>query len=90
MQPCYTEHMARRLTHQPLRTRGFAWGPQRVALGISMKELARRVGINHGTLSHIEGGRMVPTGEEWARVMAVLRDVEAQREAPETAEAVPG
>jgi transcriptional regulator with XRE-family HTH domain len=69
--------MARRNTLPPLRTKGFAWGPQRVALGISITELSRRVGINKGTLSHIESGRMVPTGAEWARVMAVLRDAEA-------------
>ncbi len=84
MQPCYNECMARRSTPQPLRTRGFAWGPERVRLGLSMKELARRVGINHGTLSHIEGGRMVPTGDEWSRVMAVLRDAEARSEEAST------
>lgn len=62
----------------PLATKGFAWGPQRVALGISLNELSRRVGINKGTLSLIENGRMVPTGAEFQRVMAVLRDAEVQ------------
>jgi len=64
-------------TLPPLRTKGFAWGPQRVALGISLNELSRLVGINKGTLSYIESGRMVPTGLEYQRVMAVLRDAEA-------------
>ena len=63
-------------TPPPLRTRGFAWGPERVRLGISLNELSRRVGINKGTLSYIEGGRMVPTAAEYQRVMAVLRDAE--------------
>jgi predicted transcriptional regulator len=66
-------------TPQPLRTKGGAWGPERVRLGISLKELARRTGINSGTLSHLESGRMNPTGAEFERVMAVLRDAEAQQ-----------
>jgi len=69
--------MARRNTQPPLRSRGFAWGPQRVRLGISLSELSQRVGINKGTLSYIEGGRMVPTADEYERVMSTLRDAEA-------------
>jgi transcriptional regulator with XRE-family HTH domain len=65
-------------TPPPLRTKGFAWGPERVRLGISLNELSRRVGINKGTLSYIEGGRMVPTAAEYQRVMAALRDAEAE------------
>lgn len=60
----------------PLRTNGFAWGSERVRLGISMRELSRRTGINRGTLSYLESGRMVPTADEWQRVVAVLRDAE--------------
>jgi len=70
--------MARRNTPPPLRTKGFAWGPQRVALGISLNELSARVGINKGTLSYIESGRMVPTAAEYQRVMATLRDAEVE------------
>lgn len=76
MQLCYTWGMARRHTLPPLRTKGFAWGNERVRAGLSLGELSRRVGINKGTLSYIESGRMVPTGEEFERVMAVLRDAE--------------
>lgn len=49
-----------------------AWGPRRVDLHISIRELSIRSGVNRGDLSKIERGRMVPTGEEYAKVMAVL------------------
>ena len=65
--------MAARKTKQPLRSGGFAWGRERVSAGISLKELEERTGINAGFLSRMENGRMVPTAEEFDRVMAVLR-----------------
>ena len=77
--------MGRRHTLPPLRTRGFVWGPQRVRLGISLAELSKRVGINKGTLSYLESGRMVPTAAEYERVLAVLRDAEAQASEDSTA-----
>lgn len=78
--------VATRRTRPPLRTKGLAWGPERVRLGISLRELSRLAGINMGTLSHIEGGRMVPTAAEWSKVTAVLRDAEARLATGSTAE----
>lgn len=59
-----------------LRSGGSAWGPQRVALGLSIRELSRLTGISRGMLSLMEHGRMVPTGEEYSRVMAALENAE--------------
>ena len=68
--------MAARKTPQPLRTGGKAWGPERVRLGISLQRLSELSGVPEPTLSLIEHGRVVPTGEEFAAVYAVLRDAE--------------
>lgn len=65
----------------PLHTPGGAWGPQRVKVGISQRELERRSGINRYILSFVEQGRMIPTGEEFEKVMGVLRKEEARQEA---------
>ena len=56
-----------------VRTAGGAWGPQRVALGLSLRELARLSGVNHVTLALAEQGRLVPTGDEYQKVMAALQ-----------------
>lgn len=66
--------MARTKTRMPLRTKGQAWGPRRVELGVSLRDLSTRSGINRGDLSKIEAGRMVPTANEFQRVMAVLEE----------------
>ena len=68
--------MAARRTQQPLRTGGKAWGPERVRLGISLQTLSRLSGVPEPTLSLIEHGRVVPTGDEFAAVYQVLRDAE--------------
>lgn len=70
--------MERRTAH-PLATGGFAWGPERVRAGISLRQLSRASGVNRGTLSLIESGRMVPTGEEWDRITAALRALTEDR-----------
>lgn len=59
----------------PLRTQGRMWGPERVALGLSIRELSRLSGINRGILSMVESGRIVPSGDEYQAVMAALRKV---------------
>ena len=56
-----------------VRTAGGAWGPQRVALGLSLRALARLSGVNHVTLALAEQGRLVPTGDEYQKVMAALQ-----------------
>jgi DNA-binding XRE family transcriptional regulator len=57
---------------QRLRTKGSAWGPRRVELGISINDLSRRSGIQKADLARIESGRMVPTWEEYTKVAAIL------------------
>ena len=55
-----------------IKTAGAAWGPQRVALGLSLRELSKLCGVNIVTLSLAEQGRLVPTGDEYQKVMAAL------------------
>lgn len=69
--------MAARKTPQPLRTGGRAWGPERVRLGLSLDRLAELSGVPAPTLSLIEHGRVIPTGEEFDRVYRVLRQIDA-------------
>ena len=59
----------------PLRTGGLAWGPERVALGISIRKLAELSGVDKAILSMAEHGRLVPTGREYQAVMEALRKV---------------
>ncbi len=59
-------------TPRPLRTGGRAWGPERVALGLSIRDLARLSGVNRGILSMAENGRIIPSGLEWTAVTAAL------------------
>jgi len=60
----------------PLRTGGFVWGQRRVALGVSLEQLARATHINVGDLSKMEHGRLIPRANEYDRVTAALRDAE--------------
>lgn len=61
---------------QPFVTGGHAWGDDRVRLGISLRQLSELTGIPRGYLSMAERGRLVPTGEEYRRVMAALAEKE--------------
>lgn len=65
-------------TPQPLSSGGLLWGPERMRLGISIRTLARLSGVGKGVLSRCEHGRMIPTPDEFGRVMAALREVEAE------------
>jgi len=47
-----------------------------VALGLSLRALARLSGVNHVTLALAEQGRLVPTGDEYQAVMAALASVQ--------------
>ena len=71
--------MAARRNRQPLTTRGSAWGVERIELGLSMRQLAALSGINKGALSLIEAGRLIPSADEWAAVMRVLREAREER-----------
>lgn len=69
--------MAATKTPQPLKTGGRAWGNERVAAGVSLRRLSELTGIPRGYLSMAETGRLVPTGEEYRKVMAVLQEAAA-------------
>lgn len=65
--------MARRRTRPPLRTAGSAWGPERVSLGLSMRQLEELSGVDRAILSLVEQGRLIPTGAQYQAVMEALR-----------------
>lgn len=56
---------------------------------MSMRELERRSGVNRWILSLAEQGRLVPTGEEFEKVMGVLRAEVALQEAGEATHSAP-
>lgn len=58
-----------------LRTGGFAWGTERVLLGLSLNRLAALSGVNKAILSQAENGRLIPSGAEWTAVIDALRKV---------------
>ena len=60
-------------TTTPLRSGGHAWGPERVALGISIRKLADLSGVDKAILSMVENGRMIPSGAEYQAVSEALR-----------------
>ena len=62
-------------TSTPLRSGGRAWGPERVALGLSIRKLADLSGVDKAILSMVENGRMIPSGEEYQAVTDALRKV---------------
>ena len=64
--------MAANKTPQQLTTGGHAWGAMRVRLGVSLRRLSGLTGIPRGYLSMAERGRLVPTGDEYAKVMDAL------------------
>lgn len=59
-------------TTKPLQPGAYAWGSMRADLGLSIRELAERSGVNRGLLSLTEAGRYIPTAEEWRAVLEVL------------------
>lgn len=70
------------MTRTHLRSGGHAWSDERVALGLSIRDLERLSGVNRGDLSRIEGGRLIPTSEQWNAVMAALRRTRDERREP--------
>ena len=61
-----------RMTPKPLQSGGHMWGPERVSLGVSIRKLAELSGVNRGTLSLVEQGRLVPTGDDYEKVRRAL------------------
>ncbi len=61
---------------RPLTTGGFAWGPERIRLGLSIRELARRSNVDKAILSMVENGRLIPSAKEYEDVMRVLREMQ--------------
>jgi predicted transcriptional regulator len=66
--------MGNQRTKSPLRTGGRAWGPQRVALGLSLDRLSELSGVHKAILSQVENGRLIPSGEEYQKVTSALAD----------------
>ncbi len=64
------------MAKQRLTTGGSAWGPERVRLGLSIRELSRRSGIDKAILSMVENGRLIPSADEYQAVMAALRETQ--------------
>lgn len=64
--------MAARKQPQTLITGGHAWGADRVQLGVSIRRLSDLTGIQRSYISLAERGRLVPTGEEYRKVMDAL------------------
>lgn len=62
-----------------LTSGGFLWGPRRVAAGLSLRDLEDASGIYRGFLSRMENGVMIPTGEEFSKVMRAIEAAEAPR-----------
>lgn len=54
-----------------------AWGPERIRLGLSLRELSKRSGIDKAILSMAENGRLIPTADEYQAVTRVLEDAKA-------------
>lgn len=67
--------MAKRNTPPPPRTAGYAWGPERVRLGLSLRMLRDLSGVPINYLSMVEAGRCIPTSDEYDRVTAALARV---------------
>jgi transcriptional regulator with XRE-family HTH domain len=65
-----------------LTTGGRAWGIERVALGLSLRDLAALSGIDRGILSMVENGRVIPDGDEYKAVMDALRKVATEKGEP--------
>jgi len=59
-------------SENPLTTGGHAWGTERVRLGVSLRRLEAMTGIPRGYLSMAERGRLVPTSDEYRKVLAAL------------------
>ncbi len=62
-------------TEQQLTTGGSAWGHERVRVGVSLRKLSAMTGIPRGYLSMAERGRLVPTSDEYRKVLAALDEV---------------
>lgn len=74
--------MAARTSKQALQSGGLLWGPKRVRLGISIRQLATASGINRGMISLMETGRMVPTSAEYDAIMAGFDIIASERQEP--------
>lgn len=72
-----------------MKTGGHMWGQRRVGSGISIRQLSAESGVAKGNLSMIENGRLIPTGDEYARVTAALDRLEDGRSMAAAGDGVP-
>ena len=66
----------------PPATAGHLWGPRRVELGLSLRDLARLSGVAAPLLSLLEQGRGIPTPDEYARIVEALEQAAAKEAGP--------
>ena len=71
--------MAKRNTPQPPTTAGYAWGPERVRLGLSLRALKALTNVPISYLSMAESGRYLPTSQEYDAVTAALAKVRLEK-----------
>lgn len=72
------ENLRPRGRRQPLREASTVYAQRRVALGMSLREVERRTGLNRGFLSMVERGRMIPTADESATLLNFYAEVQSQ------------
>lgn len=57
-----------------LRAGSSEWGQRRLQAGLSIRDVEAVTGIHRTTLSMLERGRLVPTPEESAKILAVYEE----------------
>ncbi len=67
--------MAARINAQPLQERAGEWNRLRVAAGLSIRDLAQASGLSRYTVSLIDQGRLIPSPQEAAAVLAAIGKV---------------
>ncbi len=65
--------MAARINPPPLQERASDWNRLRLRAGLSIRILSDRSGVNRYHVSLIDQGRLVPSPDESAAILAVLR-----------------
>lgn len=66
-------------TRAPLTSGGLLWGTQRVAAGISVRQLEERSGVSRGLISLMERGRFIPDVDQYAAITSALAAIIAER-----------
>lgn len=68
-----------------MREGSTVYAQRRVALGLSLRDVERRTGINRGFLSRVERGRMIPTQDESALLLNFYAEVQSKMSGAQSA-----